>query len=191
MPSASRTRAGKPHWVIYRFTMPRRANKRWKIRRGLEPVSCLKCVHPLFHEEEENCTTTFSDNPTENPPKIQSLPTHPRADVKVGVKFWSPQSVSGALQQKSVAAQLKTMGTTKKWLYRVCYIRCNPSLWKPRERIQPNDLRRCYLHPQPAVELVHPVWSGCTPTLLATQLQWRRWKSRLSKSIWDLRATVH
>lgn len=138
MPSASRTRAGKPHWVIYRFTMPRRANKRWKIRRGLEPVSCLKCVHPLFHEEEENCTTTFSDNPTENPPKIQSLPTHPRADVKVGVKFWSPQSVSGALQQKGVAAQLKTMGTTKKWHHRVCYIRCNPSLWKPRERIQPN-----------------------------------------------------
>lgn len=87
MPSASRTRAGKPHWVIYRFTMPRRANKRWKIRRGLEPVSCLKCVHPLFHEEEENCTTTFSNNPTENPPKFQSLPTHLRADVKVGWGF--------------------------------------------------------------------------------------------------------
>ena len=132
------------------------SEQKTKIRRGLELVSCLKCVHPLFHEEEENCTKTFSDNPTETPPpKIQSLSTHPRADVKVG---WSLEVHKTFLelrckekvlqhnwrrwsQQKNGSIEFVTSGLIN--------VSGSPEL-----EFNQIDLRRRYLHPQPTVQLV-------------------------------------
>ena len=136
--------------------MPRRANKR---RRSAEVWSSFPAWNVSTHfstKRRKIAPRLFQIIPQKPPPpKIQSLSTHPRADVKVG---WSLEVHKTFLelrckekvlqhnwrrwsQQKNGSIEFVTSGLIN--------VSGSPEL-----EFNQIDLRRRYLHPQPTVQLV-------------------------------------